>query len=134
MKSVVDSCVWIAYASLRDRDHDSAVRIVEDFLDDESQNFYLTDYIVLEVTNFLLRKTNPKIAFGMMELVREHERISMEFVDEELFEEVSALAKQLKTSLTDASLVSLMKRTGIKTIYSFDSGFDKIKGLERRNG
>ena len=134
MKSAIDSCVWIAYASVKDEYHDNAVDIVEGFLENTSENFYLTDYVVLEVTNFLLRKTNPKTAFGMLELLMEHERIRTEYMNEESFREVSGLAKRLSTSLTDASLVSLMKNKGIKTIYSFDSGFDRIKGLERRDG
>jgi predicted nucleic acid-binding protein len=134
MKYAIDSCVWIAYASIRDQDHTAAGRIVEDFMDDKSQVFYLTDYVVLEVTNFLLRRINPKTAFEMMDQITQHERIHVGFVDKEMFEETSAIAMQLKTSLTDASLVSLMKRGGIKTIYSFDSGFDRVKGLERRDG
>ena len=36
-------------------------------------------------------------------------------------------------SFTDASLVFISESVGIKTMYSFDKGFDKVKGVIRKD-
>jgi predicted nucleic acid-binding protein len=34
-------------------------------------------------------------------------------------------------SITDASIVATVEKVGVKKLYSFDGGFDKIKWVER---
>lgn len=120
--------------SERDANYENARKIIKRVFGDPSVKVCVTDYVVLEVVNFLLRKTCPDHAFKTLDMFENHERIDTFFVDSNTFRESSEIAKKFKISLTDASLVSLMKSTGIKTIYSFESGFDRVKGLERRDG
>jgi len=134
MRVVIDSCVWIACMSKRDANYESARRIIQEVFGDEALSVCVTDYVVLEVINFLLQKTGPDLAFKTLNMFEKHDRINIFFMGPERFEETSRIARKYKTSLTDASLITLMKSTGIRTIYSFDSGFDKVKGIERKDG
>jgi len=120
--------------SKRDANYASARRIIQEVFGDEALSVCVTDYVVLEVINFLLRKTGPNLAFKTLNMFEKHDRIDIFFMGPERFEETSGIARKYKTSLTDASLITLMKSTGIRTIYSFDSGFDKVKGVERKDG
>jgi predicted nucleic acid-binding protein len=134
MRVVIDSCVWIACMSKRDANYEAARRIIKEVFQDAALTVCVTDYVVLEVVNFLLRKTGPDLAFKTLDMFEKHGRIDTFFMSPERFEETSKIARKYKTSLTDASLITLMKSTGIRTIYSFDSGFDKVKGVERKDG
>ena len=134
MRVVIDSCVWIACMSKRDANYETARRIINKVFGDSALTVCVTDYVVLETVNFLLRKTGPDLAFKTLDMFEKHDRIDTFFMDPERFKETSGIAGKYKTSLTDASLITLMKSTGIRTIYSFDSGFDKVKGVERRYG
>ena len=131
MLCVIDSCVWIAYKSKRDQDHKKAVSIMNRFMSEKSMGVYIPDYVVLEVTNFLLRKMGPEVAFNTLNLFNKHERIRIVIVDEILFERGCELATMFKISLADASIVAMMADLGINTLYSFDSGFDKVGWVKR---
>ena len=131
MRTVIDSCIWIAYKSKRDKDHGKAVQIIEQFLNDKLTRVCITDYVIVEVTNFLLRKVNPEMALNTLDLFRKHERIEIVIVDEVLLERSYKLAKKLRISLTDASLIAMMENLEINIIHSFDSGFDRVKWIGR---
>ena len=131
MLCVIDSCVWIAYKSKRDQDHKKAVSIMNRFMSEKSMGVYIPDYVVLEVTNFLLRKMGPEVAFNTLNLFNKHERIRIVIVDEILFERGCELATRFKISLADASIVAMMADIGISTLYSFDPGFDKVGWVKR---
>jgi predicted nucleic acid-binding protein len=120
--------------SKRDANYETARRIIKEVFRDSTLTVCVTDYVVLEVVNFLLRKTGPNLAFKTLDMFEKHDRIDTFFMSPERFEETSGIARKYKTSLADASLITLMKSTGISTIYSFDSGFDKVKGVERKDG
>jgi predicted nucleic acid-binding protein len=120
--------------SKRDANYETARGIIKNVFGDAALTVCVTDYVVLEVINFLLRKTGPNLAFKTLDMFEKHDRIDTFFMGRERFGETSEIAKRYKISLTDASLITLMKSTGIRTIYSFDSGFDKVKGVERKDG
>jgi len=134
VRIAIDSCVWIAYKSRRDVDHGKAVCIVERFLKDKSIRFCMTDYVLVEVTNFLLRKAHPGIAFETLDLFRAYERIEIMVVDNVSLNKSCEIAKKFEVSITDASLVAMMEEFEIDTLYSFDSEFDRIGGIKRENG
>jgi len=134
MRTAIDSCIWIAYKSKRDVDHERAIHIVERFLKDKSLRLCMTDYVVVEVTNFLLRKAYPRVAFETLDLFRAHERIEIMFIDDAIFDKSCELAKKFEVSITDASLVAIMEEFEINALYSFDSEFDRIDGIKRENG
>lgn len=132
MRNAIDSCVWIAYKSKRDENHENAVKIINKFLDDKSLRFCITDYVIIEVINFLLRKTSKEIAIETLDLFLQHGRIEICIVDKPLFDRSCEITRKFGVSLTDASIATMMENFRIKILYSFDSEFDRIGGgIER---
>ena len=128
----VDSVVWIGAKLKRDQWHDKSIPIINKFRNKEINIVYVTDYIVLESVNFLLRKAGFEVASETLNLFRIHERIKIINVDGGLFERSCEIfTKYSGLSITDASIIAAMEKVGTKKLYSFDGGFDKIKWVER---
>ncbi len=67
-----------------------------------------------------------------MKIFENHERIKIINVDEISFARASSIFKEYPgLSITDSSIVAEMEELGIKHIYSFDKGFDKIDWIVR---
>jgi len=71
----IDSVVWIGAKLKRDQWHDKSVPIINKFLNKEIDMAYVTDYIVLETVNFLLRKAGFETALETLNLLVVHERV-----------------------------------------------------------
>jgi len=128
----IDSVVWIGAKLKRDQRHDKSVLIINKFLNKEINIVYITDYIVLESANFLLRKAGFEVALETLNLFRIHGRIKIINVDGGLFERnCEIFTKYLGLSITDASIVAAREKVGVKKLYSFDGGFDSVKWVER---
>jgi predicted nucleic acid-binding protein len=128
----IDSVVWIGAKLKRDQWHDKSVPIINNFLNREINIVYVTDYIVLESVNFLLRKAGFEVALETLDLFNIHERIKIINVDVGLFERSCEIfVKYPGLSITDASIVAAMEKVDVKKLYSFDGGFDKIRWVER---
>lgn len=67
----IDSVVWIGAKLERDQWHADSKSILQKFLNQEIKTAYVTDYVVLESVNFILRKTGFGGARGRGE---EHQR------------------------------------------------------------
>lgn len=133
MKAIIDSNVFIAAWHQRDEHNDKAIRILRQVAQAEAEEIFITNYVVLEVVNFLLRKASFEMAQTAMEYLTKTERIKIIFVDAIMGKQIEPFFSKYKTlSLTDCSILSLAEEFGITVIYSFDAGFDKVKGVERR--
>ena len=128
----IDSVVWIGAKLKRDQWHDQSVSVINQFLNKEINIVYVTDYIVLESVNFLLRKAGFETALETLNLFMVHERVKIINVDEQMFKRASEIFTSFPgLSLTDASIVATMEKLGIRKLYSFDGGFDRIGWIER---
>ena len=77
----IDSVVWIGAKLKRDQWHRKSVPIIRKFLDKEIEKVYVTDYIVLETVNFILRKGGFDAALETLNLFLYHERIEIVNID-----------------------------------------------------
>ena len=101
-------------------------------VENSNKIIYINDYVVLETVNFLLRKSGFDTAFATLELFREHERIKIVHITDQLLEQTYDIFMKYKgLSITDASIVATMHQFGIIKLYSFDGGFDKVPEIER---
>ena len=101
-------------------------------VENSNKIIYINDYVVLETVNFLLRKSGFDTVFATLELFREHERIKIVHITDQLLEQTYDIFMKYKgLSITDASIVATMHQFGIIKLYSFDGGFDKVPGIER---
>jgi predicted nucleic acid-binding protein len=93
--------VWIGAKLKNDQWHKESAKIINKFINKEIKKVYVTDHIILESVNFILRKASN------------------------IFKKYPGL------SITDASTVAVMEELGIKKIYTFDKGFDMIDWVVR---
>lgn len=107
--------------------------VIDNFSNGTINKVYITDYILLETINFLLRKEKFGTTILALKLFLQHEKIEIVFVDELIFEDIKNIFEKYKDlSLTDCSIIALMKEREIKYLFSFDSGFDKVKEVIRK--
>jgi len=133
MRAAIDTTVWVGAFIKRDQWHDKAKPIIESFARGNIDKVYATDYIILETINFLLRKTNLQTTIKVLDMFRNHDRIEIIFIDNNLFEKSCDLVKKYEISLGDASMIAMMKDLNIDIIYSFDSVIDGIHGTNRKD-
>jgi predicted nucleic acid-binding protein len=130
---IIDSVVWIAYKNKRDFWHDQAVKLLTKILKQE-KIVYVTDYIILEVINFLNRKTNQKTAVETLEMFTKSEKIRILYNDSVTFlASKNIMMKYSGLSLTDANIIVNMKDYEINQLCSLDQGFNGVKGIKLVN-
>src|SRR3989344_4106845 len=121
MNSIFDSNIFIGAIHSKDTNNKRAVEILKDFENQNHQTVYITNYVVLEVLNFLLKKIPFPEALGTYNYLTETSRIKVLYVDQFMNQTIKELFKKYKSlSLTDCSLIVLSQMHDIKTIHSFD--------------
>lgn len=127
---MIDSTVLIAHAYPKDDNHSQALTLLPLFINGKKR--HVTDYSVLEVTNFLLRKSSFKDALAALENLTNSEKTEVIHNDEISFKATEEIFKKYPgLSFTDANMVLHMQRLGLKELLSFDGGFDKVRGIKR---
>jgi len=130
---VVDSLIWIGSKSEKDQYRKESEDIIRAYSDGKIGKIYVTDYVILETVNFLLRKERFEKAFKVFNLFLQSDRIEIVYVDELMLQDIKNLfEKYEKLSLVDCSIIALMNDKKIKYLFSFDSDFDGIKGIIRK--
>lgn len=126
----IDSVIWIALANKRDQWHKNATKLKNNLL--KLDNIYVTDFIINETYNFLLRKVSSAAALDTITMFLESPKITI------LFNNLLTLSNTKKIlvryhhlSLTDANIVWFSQNLNILELMSFDQGFDKVKTLKR---
>ena len=128
----IDSVVWIGAKLKNDQWHEQSDKIIRQFVENSNKIVHINDYVVLETVNFLLRKGGFDTALATLKLFREHERIKIIHITDQLLEQTYDIFTKYKgLSITDASIVATMHQFGITKLYSFDGGFDKVPWIER---
>ncbi len=128
----IDSVIWIAYKNKRDAWHEMAGTLLPKILA-AAERVYVTDYVVLETVNHLLRKTSFQTARETLEMFLNSSKLTVIINDgntlratQDPFYEYPGL------SVTDANIVLHMKKLQEKTLLSFDKGFDQVRGILRK--
>ena len=128
----IDSVIWIAYKNKNDSWHEKAKNLLPSILS-TSERAYVTDYIILETVNHLLRKTTFETAKETLEMFLRSPRITSLYNEENTFRQTQDLFdRHSGLSITDANIVLHMLRLKERTLFSFDSGFDGVRQISRR--
>lgn len=132
MNAIFDANIFIGARLSRDQYHSVASTIIREFIDGKIRFVFMTNYVLVEIINFLLKKGSSELASEVYEQLMNTSRLRILYVDKVMESEIRNLFLTYKTlTLTDCSLIVLAKELGISTIYSFDSGFDKVSGIKR---
>jgi len=132
MRFFVDSGVWIGAFNKKDKHHKVASKIIRHLLDDLSDKAYISDYVFDEVTTYMKKKINPEASILVAEAMLDSQNIEIIFMNEKIFNASYHIFKMYdRLSFTDASIVVIMKNRKIQFLYSFDSGFNSVKEIQR---
>ncbi len=127
---MIDSNALIAHAYERDENHERALALLPSFT--QGKKRHVTDYCILETTNFLLRKSSFKDARNALENLTNASKIKIVYNDETSFKATKEIfSKYPGLSFTDANMILHMQTLNLKEILSFDAGFDKAKEIKR---
>ena len=132
MNALIDANVIIA-AFLDEADRTPASKqILLSFKEGRIQHLFTTSYVMVEVISFLLRRGTFQQAHDAYLFFTKTERLSLEYIGSSYEFSIRDMFQKFKSlTLTDCSLVVIGEEKGINTLYSFDSGFDKVKGIMR---
>ena len=124
----VDSSFFIAIANKKDQWHEKARKVSKII---EKEEILISDLILSETVTaigYLKGGKEGKLVYDYMK-----DNCKIEFADEDQYNQaiVTFLKYDGKLSLADALSVEVMKKYNISEIVSFDSDFDKVKGILR---
>lgn len=126
----IDSGIWIALKYQKDKYHEQAKKLIP-VLNKNKRNM-ITDYIILEVYAFLLRKANYQVAAETLEMFLRSKTIRIIYNSKNDFLESNKLAQRYsELSLADSNIVYHMRKSKSNRIMSFDPNFDGIGIISR---
>ena len=126
----IDSVVWIALASKKDQWHKDALKLKNQILN--LNEIYVTDLIINETYNFLLRKVSYSAASDTLVMFLESPKITILFNNFlTLSNTKKILMQHTQLSLTDANIVWFSENLNINEVLSFDKGFDSVQTITR---
>ena len=125
---IVDSSIFIALADIRDQWHNKALDLKEYI---ENQEILVTDLIISEVLTEIGRRKGGKKGDLLYKYFKDNCKIlySSEYAFDSA-EEIY-LTYDGKLSIQDSLSIYVMNELSIHKIVSFDSDFDKVKGVTR---
>ena len=132
MTAIVDSGVWIAAFNKKDVHHETAKKIITAIINGHIKNAMISDYIFNEVVTYIRKKINIIASNQAANALLDSEHVMITNIDESSFMAAFHVFQGYEAlSFTDASTVVLMKNLKVKTLFSFDSGFDGINDVQR---
>jgi len=129
---LVDSGVWIGAFNPRDRYHEEAKLIIRGIADRAIQSVIITDHILGEVTTYIRKKVGSEASVRAAEAMLDTNLLEIIFSDEDDFNAAYHIFKRYEgLSHADALSVVFARNLQSPGIFSFDAGFDGIRGITR---
>ena len=124
----IDACYFIALGNQKDQWHKQSLEIIPKIRDKHRLTSILT---VTEAINIIGSKNGAKSAQNVFSYIDDAYEIL--YINAEMTR--NAMQKHLHyngaLSLADVMSLEIMEQYGINQIVSFDSDFDKVKGIKR---
>jgi|GEM_PF-762094 len=124
---LVDSTIWNAAKSKRDRTHESARKTLGKIMGGAYGKPAITDYIMDGVLTWLNARATHKLAVETADFFFTSDLMEVIKVDWAVLREALELFKKHDfLSFTDATTATVAKIKGIKDIATFDEDFSKL--------
>jgi len=129
----LDTSFLVALVNVDDENHRRAQSVKARLTSKDLGQPYISDYIFDELMTFLMtRHVKPEKIEEFGNSLLEDESVKLLKVDSAIFfESWDLFNKSTGLSFTDCSSIVLAKEFGVKSIASYDSGFDKLPLLKR---
>lgn len=129
---VVDANVLIAARLRRDQDHERGRTLTDAFDDGSLPPAVVLSDVLEEVMNYLQARSGHGTAVETLDAIVESRGFEILFTAKRDFGGGRSLFRKYdQLSLTDAVIVATMQRLDVEYLYSFDDGFDGVKGITR---
>ena len=131
--ALVDTGILVGALNRRDSLHAPALAIVRAIDDGKLGRAIVTDFVLAETLNYVNRKVDGDLARETLRRLLD----SAHFVIERTPDTVWNKARDVvfprygHLSFTDALVVAHLSQRGLRRLFSFDSGFDAVRGIER---
>jgi len=100
----IDSVVWIRAKLSHDQWHEQSSNIIRQFVENSERTAYINDYSIFETVNFLLRKGGFNTALATLKMFREHDRIKIIYITDDLREEMYYILNKYQGLFTERRL------------------------------
>ncbi len=122
-----DSSFFVGLADRRDQWHDQAARLGGSL----PKGLVVSELVVAESVTIIGSRGGGRSGSALFEFFRDFCKV--EFVDQSTLNEAMELHRRFdgKLSVADCASVAIMGRRKITRIVSFDSDFDRVKGIDR---
>lgn len=131
-RAIYDSGILIGSQDAKDQYAQQASEILKYFKNKIVLRIYITDYVIVETINFLLKRAGFEKARVVLDFLLNTEDIEIIHTDNSSMGKIKEIFHKYKNlSITDCSLVALSEKIKIKEIFSFDKHFDSVKGMTR---
>lgn len=130
----LDSTVLVGALDRGDRLHPDGSAVLRAVRDGTLEPAMVTDFVLDETLTILKRKRlRPSLAAARVREIAGAPQVEVVFVDGDLFLDALAIYESHgPLSFTDATTVAAMRRAGIRVLFSHDTDFDSVRGVERR--
>jgi predicted nucleic acid-binding protein len=122
-----DSSFFIGLADKRDNWHKKALKVLKKI----EEQMAVTDLVISESVTSIGNRSGGKAGKRLFDFFADNCQI--EYVDEDLLQEGMKIFLKFDggLSVADSVSVAIMGQRRISKIVSFDSDFDKVKGIRR---
>lgn len=128
----LNTTVFIAAAFPKEKHHKEGKEIINAVEEGILGKPVITDYILDEIVTFVRKKKSTNASIEILDTILSSPKLTLIKVENKHFEAgIQIFKKYERMSFTDAISIAVMRDLNIKTIYSFDSGFDGISGIMR---
>ncbi len=132
-RSVVDTGVLLAALLTRDDLHHDGLAIVQAAERGTIEPLAVTDFVLAETLNYLVKKAGSSTARdGLKRILASPGLVFGRISDAAFFEARDSILMTFDgLSFVDSLIVAHMRETSSRVLYSFDEGFDQVRGVRR---
>lgn len=133
-QALVDTGVVYAAFDRRDQYHDTGLAIVRGADDRSLPRLVVLDFVLAETMNALTRQLEHEEAVAALSMLERSVGFDVRRTNDRIWDRgLAGYEDYAHLSLVDALLVAFARETECEYLYSFDSGFDVVDGLQRLN-
>lgn len=133
-QALVDTGVIYSAFHRRDEHHETGLRIVKDADSGRLPQLVVLDFVLAETMNALTHLLVPAQATEALSMLKASDGFDIVRINtavwsagQEIFTRIDPL------SFVDSLLVAFARERDLPFLYAFDTGFDRIEGIQRLN-
>ncbi len=126
----IDSNIWCYYFNKNAKEHGKVSSYLDKILTKEE--IVMNNLIIMEISHYLIKNLGSIIGKEKVEQMLSFPFIIDDFSYDQLIESINILSRYTQTGIggRDATILSTMKKFGIKKLLTHDASFKKLEFIE----